>query len=286
MSDDIPTPPPSEGAAPPPGPPLPSYGSTPPPPPGYGAPPPPPSPYGAPPAGAGGYSGVDAIKYGWEKFSKKPGELLVPALIVIGSVVVLEIVLQVILRATLLSTHDCTRTIFGQSVESKCGPGFLVSIFGTALAGLVVSFVSQMLGAGLIKSALNVADGLPVNAGDVFGWATKPNVVTTAAIVSGATFVGTLLCYLPGLIVGFLTAFAMFFVVDKDLAPMDAVKASVSFMTSHLGDTIVFYLLAIVTIVVGLILCLVGVLAAIPVVLAAAAYTFRVLHNEPVSPVA
>ncbi|MFL6106113.1 MAG: hypothetical protein ACJ72L_04055 [Marmoricola sp.] len=287
MSDDNPTPPPSEGAVPPPPSPPPSYGAPPPQAPGYGTPPPfPPSPYGAPPAGASGYSGVEAIKYGWGKFSKKPAELLVPALIVIASIVVLEIVAQIVLRATILGTHDCTDSIFGQQVHTQCGPGFIVTILGSALAGLVVSFISQMLGAGLIKSALNVVDGRPVDVGDVFAWATRPNVVTTAAIVSGATFVGTLLCYLPGLVIGFLTAFSMFFVVDKDMAPMDAVKASVSFMTGHLGDTIVFYLLAIVTIVVGLIACLVGVLAAIPVVLAAAAYTFRVLHDEPVTPAA
>ena len=35
----------------------------------------------------------------------------------------------------------------------------------------------------------------------------------------------------------------MFFVVDKGMEPMDAVKASVNFATAHLGDTIVFYLL-------------------------------------------
>ena len=147
----------------------------------------------------------------------------------------------------------------------------------------MASFIAQVLGAGLIKSALNVADGKPVNAGDVFGYATKSNVIATAALVAAATFVGSLLCYLPGLVVGFLTLFAMFYVVDKDMAPVDAIKASVSLTTSRLGETILFYLLGIVVIFVGAILCLVGLLAAVPVVLAAAAYTFRVLNNEPVT---
>jgi uncharacterized membrane protein len=255
---------------------------------GYGAgaaPPPPPSEYGAPPAGAGGYSPIEAMQYGWAKFTKGPATLLVPALLVLVVLIVIDVVVQIILRSALLGTHDCTRTVLGTTIHNaQCGPGFFTTIFVSALGGLVASFIGQLLGAGLIKSALNLVDGKPVNAGDVFGYATKPNVVTTAALVAGATFVGTLLCYLPGLVVGFLTLFAMFFVVDKDMAPMDAIKASFSLTTSKFGETILFYLLGIVVIVIGAILCLVGLLAAVPVVLAGAAYTFRLLNNEPVTP--
>jgi len=251
-------------------------------------PPPPPTsaygaatPYGAP---APGYSPVTAIQYGWAKFAKSPGTLLVPALLVLVVLLVVDGIVQIVLRGALLGTHDCTKTIFGQTVEhARCGPGFFTGIFVSALGGLVASFIAQVLGAGLIKSALNVADGKPVNAGDVFGYATKSNVIATAALVAAATFVGSLLCYLPGLVVGFLTLFAMFYVVDKDMAPVDAIKASVSLTTSRLGETILFYLLGIVVIFVGAILCLVGLLAAVPVVLAAAAYTFRVLNTEPVT---
>ena len=46
-----------------------------------------------------------------------------------------------------------------------------------------------------------------------------------------------------------------------------------------------FYLLGIVAFIVGAVLCLVGLLVAAPVVLIGAAYTFRRLHDEPVTPV-
>ena len=90
----------------------------------------------------------------------------------------------------------------------------------------------------------------------------------------------------PGIIVGFLLNWAMFYVVDQDMEPMDAIKASVKFVTSHLGDTIVFYLLGIVVLFVGAMLCLVGLLVAVPVVLIAAAFTFRVLNGQQVPPAA
>ena len=47
-----------------------------------------------------------------------------------------------------------------------------------------------------------------------------------------------------------------------------------------------FYLLGIVAFIVGAILCLVGLLVAAPVVLIGAAFTFRRLNGQQVSPVA
>ena len=115
-------------------------------------------------------------------------------------------------------------------------------------------------------------------------WATNPQVLLAALIVAVATFIGTILCYVPGIIVGFLLNWTMFYVVDKNMGAIDAIKASVKFVTDHLGDTILFYLLGLVVLIVGAILCLVGLLVAVPVVLIGAAYTYRRLNGEQVAP--
>jgi uncharacterized membrane protein len=208
---------------------------------------------------------------------------LVPVLVVVVVLIVVEVIVQFILRATLLGTHDCTQTILGTSVQTKCGPSFFVSLLGAALGWLFVSLVTQALGAGLIKNALNIVDGLPASTGEIGAWATKGPVIVTALIVAVLTAIGTILCYIPGIIIGFLLNWAMFYVVDQGMAPMEAIKASVSFATSHLGETIVFYLLGIVVIIIGAVLCLVGLLVAVPVLLIAAAFTFRVLNGQQVS---
>jgi len=281
------TPPPGGSAPPPPPPGAPGGGAPPPPPPGqpggYGAAPPPPP---APPLGSGAYSPTEAFSYGWAKFKARPGDLLVPILIVLLVVIVLQVVVQLLLRATLLGTHDCTTTVLGTSVQTQCGPSFFVSLLGAGLAGLVVSLVTQALGAGLIKNALNVSDGKPTSISEIGTWATNGRVITAALIVAVVTFIGTLLCYIPGIIAGFLLNWTMFYVVDKDMSPVDAAKASVKFATDHLGHTVVFYLLGIVAIIVGAILCLVGLLVTVPVLLIAAAYTFRRLNGEQVTPAA
>jgi len=292
MSEQPPPPPPGDSGSsqggPPPPPPEGSYE----PPPPYGQPPPyggagqaPPPPGGgfAPP-GEGPYNATDAFGYGWNKFKARPSEMLVPVLVVFLVVIVVEAIVQVLLATTLLATRDCTTTVGGQSVRAVCGPNPFVRLLATALAGLVVSLIVQSLGAGLIKNALNVADGRPASINQVFTWAVKPQVIGTAALIALITFVGTLLCYLPGLIAAFLLNWSMFYVVDKNLSPVDAIKASFSFTTGHLGATLVFYLLGVVAFIVGALLCLVGLLVAAPVVLIGAAYTFRRLLDEPVTP--
>jgi uncharacterized membrane protein len=210
--------------------------------------------------------------------------MLVPILIVLVVVIVVQAILYFLMAATLLSTHDCTQTILGTTVEAQCGPGFFARQLGTGITFLIANTIQLALGAGLIKSALNVADGKAVSLGDIGAWATKGPVITAALIVSAATALGIVLCFIPGIIIGFLLNWTMFYVVDKGLAPMDAIKASVTFATSHLGETIVFYLLGIVVLVLGAILCLVGLLVAAPVLLIAAAYTFRRLNGEQVTP--
>ena len=109
-------------------------------------------------------------------------------------------------------------------------------------------------------------------------------MLTASLLVAVASAVGVLFCYIGSIVVGFLTMFTMFFVVDRGMAPVDAIKASFQLTTSRLGDTVVFYILAVLVVIAGAILCGVGLLAAVPVALLGAAYTFRVLHNQPVSP--
>jgi len=80
------------------------------------------------------------------------------------------------------------------------------------------------------------------------------------------TFVGLILCILPGLAVMFFTMFWGYFVVDKNMGPMDAIKASVDLVKNNVGAVIIFLLLSWVVTFVGFIALCVGLLVALPVV--------------------
>jgi len=288
-----PTPPPPSEPPPPPSSDLP-----PPPPPGdtyggaaggdgggYGAPPPA-SPDGQPAAGGqeAPYNPTEALGYGWRKFSASPGTLLIPMIVVWVGIVVTVIIVDFLIIQTLLGTHDCTKTFNGISVSGQCSPSFFVQLIGAGLAIGIITVVSQILVAGLYKGAANIADGRSFSLGQMFDDWDKAQVVIAAVLIAAATAIGTILCYIPGVIVGFLTMYTMLFVVDKKLSAVDAIKASFELVTKNFGNTFVFWLLAAIVLFIGALLCGIGLLVAAPVALIGLAYTYRRLQGEPVAP--
>jgi len=247
---------------------------------GYGAPPT--EPYGGPPAGDAPYSPTEAIGYGWRKFIASPSTLLIPMIVVWVGIMVTVVIVEFVIVRAITSTHDCTKTINGFTVQTQCGPSFFVQLLGAALATGLITVVSQILIAGLYKGAANIVDGRDFSLGVMFdGW-DKTQVVIAAILIGVASAIGTLLCYLPGLIVSFLTQFTILYVVDKQLDAVPAIKASFELVTKNLGNTFVYWLLAAIVLFVGAILCGIGLLVAAPVALIGLAYTYRRLQHEPV----
>jgi uncharacterized membrane protein len=275
-SGDAPAPPPPSGYEPPPAPPPSgddpgggaagyggyggagaSGGSG-----GYGAPPP-----GGPPGQPqpAGYSPTDALSFGWRHFTARPATLLVPVLVIGVAIAIVSLIVNLLVGAV------------------GSGSSFGAALVAAAVSSAIVSLIAQLLIAGLYKGGASVADGRGFSFGDLFeGW-DKAQVLIAAVIIAVLTLIGTVLCYLPALIVGYFTQFTLLFVVDKHLSAVDAIKASFRLCMDNLGQTILWYLLAVLCLIVGAILCLVGLLVAAPVVLVGLAYTFRTLQGEPVA---
>jgi len=216
------------------------------------------------------YSATDALGYGWKKFVAAPGNLLLPMLVAwVGVLVVGVIVDLLILRPTLNS-----------------GAGLFFTELIYALAYALIFVVLQILTAGIWRGALRITDGHSFGVGELFDGFDKAQVVIAALLVALGTFVGLVLCIIPGVIFAFLTMFTIPFVVDRQMTAMDAIKASIQLVRENVGNTFLYFLLAYVVTLIGACLCLVGLLVAYPVVLVGYAYTFRRLQHQPVSPVA
>lgn len=269
-------------------PPPPSPGDSTPPPPGppaaspYGAPAPPPPPGSMSGPGTGGpYNPVEAIQYGWGKFTKNAVPFVVIALVVVVVVGVLGFLGNLLSRA-IFGIGDAKIDLNTGKVETT---GFFTNLIAQELVSLIVQVVAMILTAALIKLALNYVDGKSLDIGEAFqGW-DKLQVVLASILVSIGTFVGFLLCIIPGIIFAFLTVYTTYYVVDKNMGAVDAIKASINLTKANVGNLVLFFLLSLVVVVIGACLCGVGLLVAWPVVAIAGAYTFRVLNNEPVSPV-
>ncbi|MEP9362345.1 hypothetical protein ABLE68_05220 [Nocardioides sp. CN2-186] len=247
---------------------------------GYGQAPPPPPP--APPVGGNGYNLGDALSYGWKKFQANAGQIIIAALVL----VVVYIIAGAIafgFQALLTTNAEC-HVNSADTLVCQDGSGFVWRMIVGAIAAGFLFIVAQIVGAGIIRGALGITEGRDFQTSEIFKTERLGPVVIASLLVGLATTVGYALCYVPGIVVAFLTSYTLFFVIDKGMAPIDAIKASFDFTTKNLGNTIVWYIVGGLVAVAGIIVCFVGLIVTIPLVIIGTAYTYKVLNNEPVAP--
>lgn len=286
------SPPPSPGYGPPPGygapPPPPGYG-TPPPPPGYGAPqaPPgyPPAP-GYPPPGypsSSQFSVGDAFNWAWNKFTKNPVEMIVPFAGYAVAMGILGLLIWTVvggseLMAGTMSTGDNDYTA---TASAGLGIGSILLLIVGYLAILVAGAYFQ---AAYVSGALDIADGKPVTIGSFFRARNFGAVILTTLLVGIGTGIGAILCVIPGIVFAFFAMWAVPFVIDRGLSPVDAVKASFTAVRSNIGGALLAYLAQIVAVFVGELACGIGVLVGFPVAILIQLYSYRVISGGQVAP--
>ncbi len=107
-------------------------------------------------------------------------------------------------------------------------------------------------------------------------------VILASLLVGVLAAIGYALCYLPGIVFMFFAMFTMYYVVDRGLGAVDALKASFQLVSKNAVTVLLLFLgIAVVTFVGGLV-CFVGTLVALPLALLAQTYVYRRLNNEPV----
>jgi len=262
--DEVPTPatPEATGGFPPP-PPLPPAG----------APVPPPAadyPAYQPAAGAAAvqYDVGAAFSFGWNKFKANAGAILAALALYFIGLIIATIVLVGI-----------------ASIGGRNG-GFLNAIFSAvAIVGLVV--VVFWVQAAVARFALAITDGKPSPLSTIASTDNLGNVIATGLIIGLVSAVASLICLgipILSLIVSFFTQFAVYYVVDKNTAPIESIKSSISLVQANIVPALLYAVVSYVAYIIGGLLCLVGLLVALPVITIAGAYTYRVLNREPVAP--
>ncbi|OJV76616.1 MAG: hypothetical protein BGO37_11285 [Cellulomonas sp. 73-92] len=292
--------PPTPGAYPPPEayPPPASYpppGSYPPgaasyPPPGYQAPPPgyqqpgygyqqaPPPAYQQPPAGyAPGMPQPSlfsvALSDGWKAF-QRVGWTFAGAAVVwfIGGLIVLSVVSVIF--------GGWGHVFSGNGFRGFAGASFSFSAF---VLGIVGALIVALIQAQFVRVALTVTRGHRPTFAEFFHIENAGPVVVLALIIAVAEGVVRAIPIIGGLlaiVVQFFLLLAYFVLIDRQAAPLDAIRGSVELVTRNAGQTVVFYVLSVVIVIVGAILCGVGLLVAVPWVLLASAYLYRRLTGE------
>ncbi len=291
-----PPPPPPPGGYPPQQPPPPPGGyppQQPPPPPGGYPPPPPPQAGGYPPTAPGmpaqGYGGAppynvgEAFSWAWNKFTKNAAALIVPALVygvILGVVYGITYGVAIALAPAPETSYTSTDTGVSYSYSSGMGAGsIVVMLIGYAVL-LVIGAVVQ---SAYISGLLQIADGRPVAIGDFFKPRNIGAVIVATIIMGVLTAVGSL-CIIGGIIVALFLMFTVVALLDRNLSPVDAVKASFDIVKDNIGNAIVAYLVMAAILLVGAIVCGIGLIVAGPVAALFEVYTYRRLTGGQVAP--
>ena len=221
------------------------------------------------PGGAGGYSVGSAFGWAFSKFGRHWAPLvLVTVVLIVGSGIV-----QGIQRAV---------------VPAPDSDGLSGGFFGVAMilsllfsaASWVVQLIVQSV---IVKGSLDVTRGRPLDLGSATSGINWGQVIIASLIIGVMTFVGLLLCILPGIAVIFFTFFTLFFVIDRGEDAVTAIKSSFTMVKDNAGVLLLFFLAQIAILIAGACALIVGLLVAIPVVVLAQAYTFRTLTGEQVA---
>lgn len=275
-------PPPPPGYGPPPGTYLPPGYNAPPPPPGYGPPPGPPPPGYPTHLQSSGFSVGDAISWSWNRFTQNAVTLVVPVLayaVALAAVIGATAGLVVALSDRATNAYTNTSGVSSESVDITMTPaaGIVMFLGYIALFALVL-----YMHAGILTGCLDIADGKPVTIATFFRPRNLGLVLVTGLLIVALTFIGGLLCVIPGLIFGFVAQFAVAFAVDRSTSPIDSVKASIETVGSNIGGSVLSWLAQLTAVLVGELLCFVGMLIGIPVAALIHVYTYRKLSGGQV----
>lgn len=155
-----------------------------------------------------------------------------------------------------------------------------------SVVNFITLLVSVVIGLGTTTIALAALDNKPLSIGMLFSNMNRYVSYLGATILVGIVVgLGTILFILPGIFLGIRLMFWPFFVVDKQLGAIDAIKASWRMTSGIFFDVFVFMLACLGLAILGAIPLGLGWLVVMPVVGLATAQFYRNAMRAP-APVA
>ena len=143
----------------------------------------------------------------------------------------------------------------------------------TYVGGLIIG---GPLSVGLAYCALRQLDEGTFEIGDMFqGFKQFLPAMLAGLLVTLFSFVGALLCIIPGIIVGVLYALTYFYLADRKMDFWPAMEASREVVWENFGGFLLLGLLLALLNIAGAMLCGVGLLVTIPMTLGAMASAYR-----------
>jgi len=174
--------------------------------------------------------------------------------------------------------------IFAGYVLVLFGIGLALSFVPSVVLLIVNTIISPPLYAGLFIVAHKLILEEPVEFGDFFKGFEKFGVFLAAVLVpSLLTFLGTLLCIIPGIYLGIAYSFTLLFIIDQDLGFWPAMENSRKLVTRKFFPMFGFLLLLGLINLGGAILCGLGLLLTLPLTYCAMTVAYMDIMNQGAS---
>lgn len=227
-------------------------------------------PPGVNPASDWTFSVREAIGHGWTKTRANLGLVILATIAAASITAIIDRGAMALVTAT-IGVPDETAVGFGRAAAAG------------AVSSTITSTVGVLLQAGVAGGSLALVDGRPVTVDVALPVRYLPRLLVGSLLISVAAAIGLILFVVPGVVVLVLSSYFVFFTIDKDLPVRQALTASASFVGGNLWPLFRLCLASALVVFAGVLALGVGVLVAIPVVVIASAYAFRVLQGQPVS---
>jgi len=205
----------------------------------------------------------EALKFGWNSFKSNVKFWLGLVAVIVGLYITLSILSAVVEEA----------------------------LFLNIAVSIVYFFIQIVVSLGLINISLKFSDHKKARIADLFNLYQRSwQYFLSSLLYSLITVGGLLLLIVPGIIWGLKFQFFSYFIVDKNMGPIEALKASAKLTYGVKWDLLGFAILGQLINLLGTLLLFVGLIATAPTVFVATAYIYRQLLQQtklsspPVSP--
>ena len=186
----------------------------------------------------------EAIKFGWDKVKSN--------IILFAGIIIISILINAV---------------------TKNDEQPLILIFGL--------FLNQLISLGFVNSSLKITDNFKIKFDDFFScYPLFLKYLIGSILYILMVYVGLILLIVPGIILAIRFQFYAYFIIDKEIGPIDALKKSFSLTNGALWQLLIFDLLLVCINIIGLLALILGLFVTIPLTSIANAFVYRKLMNQ------
>ncbi len=203
---------------------------------------------------------TDVLGYGWRVMGRNIGFFIGLGFLYFGIVVVLSIPEMIL-----------------QHMKNK-EPSLIVAM---VLVMILRCIVQTVLVIGIFKIALSFCDGVKPSIGKLFdGFDCFWRFIGTWFLYSLIVLGGVLLLIVPGVIWSIKFGKCWYFVIDKGMGPVEALKASSRITSGVKWDLLGFSIMCMLINYLGILCLVIGIFATYPMILVAGALVYRQLAAQ------